>query len=143
MLHDMARRNGQNNLVNAFGSCREKARNGVLKVSDKVKAGVLSAALAMEMAPVHATGGGSDFEIPEVTINQDMDATNLISQFLGIVIWIAQMVGIFFIIWGAVMLGLALKNDEPESKQKAIMVIVSGVVLFGLLTILKAAGIIG
>ena len=95
------------------------------------------------MAPVHATGGGSDFEIPEVTINQDMDATNLISQFLGIVIWIAQMVGIFFIIWGAVMLGLALKNDEPESKQKAIMVIVSGVVLFGLLTILKAAGIIG
>lgn len=41
------------------------------------------------------------------------------------------------------MLGLALKNDEPESKQKAIMVIVSGVVLFGLLTILKAAGIIG
>jgi hypothetical protein len=134
---------GKNNLVNAFGSCREKARNGVLKVSDKVKAGVLSAALAMEMAPVHATGGGSNFEIPEVTINQDMDATNLISQFLGIVIWIAQMVGIFFIIWGAVMLGLALKNDEPESKQKAIMVIVSGVVLFGLLTILKAAGIIG
>ena len=38
---------GKNNLVNAFGSYREKARNGVLKVSDKVKAGVLSAALAM------------------------------------------------------------------------------------------------
>lgn len=134
---------GYNKVMSTFGCCREKARNGVLKVSDKVKVGVLSAALAMEMAPVHATSAGSDFEIPDVTINNDMDATNLISKFLGIVIWIAQMVGIFFIIWGAVMLGLALKNDEPESKQKAIMVIVSGIVLFGLLTILKAAGIIG
>ena len=97
---------GKNNLVNAFGSCREKARNGVIDIRIDLSLFLLPAALAMEMAPVHATGGGSDFEIPEVTINQDMDATNLISQFLGIVIWIAQMVGIFFIIWGAVMLDL-------------------------------------
>lgn len=95
----------------------------------------------MEMAPVYATGTASE-DIPSITINTDAGTTEIFSRLLGMVIWIARFIGAFLLLWGIVMFALALKNDEPESKTKAIMAFASGAVLLGLQAILTAAGII-
>ena len=118
-----------------------KIRNGAKKVSDKVTAAALSGVLMMEMAPVYATRTASE-DIPSITINTDAGTTEIFSRLLGMVIWIARFIGAFLLLWGIVMFALALKNDEPESKTKAIMAFASGAVLLGLQAILTAAGII-
>lgn len=117
-----------------------KISYGAKKVSNKVRAAILSGMIMMGMAPVHATGGAED--IPSVTVNTDAGTTEIFGRLLGMVIWIARFIGAFLLLWGIVMFALALKNDEPESKTKAIMAFASGAVLIGLQAILTAAGII-
>lgn len=124
---------------NSFTGALSKVKAGAKKFHDEIISGVLSGYMAMAMAPVHAAG---DEDIPTVTINQDAGTTEIFGRLLGMVIWITRFVGGFLLLWGIVMFAMALKNDEPESKQKAILAFVSGAVLLGLQQILVSAGII-
>lgn len=50
--------------------------------------------------------------------------------------------GIIIIVWGLFDFAMAMKNEQPEKKEPAIIKIVIGCFLFGISTFLKGAGII-
>lgn len=90
------------------------------------------------MAPVRAETTVEKVELN----NQNVDADTIVGQLMGIVLLVATFAGGVLLLWGFVMFALSVKNDEPESKQKAFLCIISGAVLLSLRMILKAAGII-
>lgn len=106
-------------------------------LAENVKKCVLAGLLAMNLMPVHA----ETIEIDTINV-VDADAGVTIGKVVGIMMKMGYYIGIGFFIWGLIMFGLAIKNDEPESKQKALMCIISGIFLVGLKAILTAAGII-
>jgi len=116
-------------------------KNVAVKISEKAKYAILSAATVFYMAPVHATNEGA-FEFDQVTINEGVTIDTVLSSVLGIMFAMAKYIGIALFAWGIIMLFLAIKNDEPESKSKAIMTAVAGAALFSITGILSAAGII-
>lgn len=104
----------------------------------------INMALLSMMMPVHA---GNDAETGGVTIEkvkigaEGDNPENIIDAVLGIILFATRYIGAALIIWGLVMFGLSIKNDEPESKQKALMTTFAGVVVFSLKWILQTAGI--
>lgn len=54
---------------------------------------------------------------------------------------IFKYVGLVLAIWGVGQLVLAFKNEDADSKSRAIMCIVSGVVLFGFESFTKGLGL--
>lgn len=102
-------------------------------------AGVAATGMAYAAAwPVYA-----DTTVEEVTLNtENVDADKMVGQVLGIIMLVARFAGAALLIWGLVMFGLSVKNDEPESKQKALLCCIAGIILISLRSILKAAGII-
>lgn len=99
------------------------------------------ALLSMTM-PVHADGAGTTIEPVQIGASAD-DPDTIIGSVLGIILFATRYIGAALIIWGLVMFGLSIKNDEPESKQKALMTTFAGVVVFSLKWILQTAGITG
>ena len=131
------------------------AKNAMVGAKDQVVYGAAMLASSFMMSPfstVHATKGNSDGgttgigEIQTVTVtgmaDGSTDAGQIIGSILGIILKVATFVGAAMLLWGLVMFGLAIKNDEPESKQKALMTAFAGVVLVTLRSILVAAKII-
>lgn len=99
----------------------------------------INMALLSMMMPVHAENGVT---IEKVKIGAEGDnPETIIDSVLGIILFATRYIGAALIIWGLVMFGLSIKNDEPESKQKALMTTFAGVVVFSLKWILQAAGI--
>ena len=99
----------------------------------------INMALLSMMMPVHAENG---VKIDKVKIGAEGDnPETIIDSVLGIILFATRYIGAALIIWGLVMFGLSIKNDEPESKQKALMTTFAGVVVFSLKWILQAAGI--
>ena len=97
------------------------------------------ALLSMTM-PVHADG--ATIEPVQIGASAENPDT-IIGSVLGIILFATRYIGAALIIWGLVMFGLSIKNDEPESKQKALMTTFAGVVVFSLKWILQTAGITG
>lgn len=108
------------------------------KVRGKAAAVAASGMAFAASLPVYA-----DTTVEAVQLNRkNVDADTLVGQVLGIIMLVAQFAGGAMLLWGLVMFGLAIKNDEPESKQKALLCCIAGIVLLSLRAILKAAGII-
>lgn len=89
------------------------------------------------MVPVNAKTS-----ITPATVHYSADSDTIVNSVIGIILKVAQFIGAAMLIWGLVMFGLAIKNDEPDSKQKALMTTFAGVILIGLRTILQTAKII-
>lgn len=99
----------------------------------------INMALLSMMMPVHAE---NSVKIDKVKIGAEGDnPESIIESVLGIILFATRYIGAALIIWGLVMFGLSIKNDEPESKQKALMTTFAGVVVFSLKWILQTAGI--
>lgn len=102
----------------------------------------INMALLSMMMPVHAENGENGIKIDKVKIGAEGDnPETIIDSVLGIILFATRYIGAALIIWGLVMFGLSIKNDEPESKQKALMTTFAGVVVFSLKWILQTAGI--
>lgn len=103
----------------------------------------INMALLSMMMPVHAENGAENgITIDKVKIGAEGDnPETIIDSVLGIILFATRYIGAALIIWGLVMFGLSIKNDEPESKQKALMTTFAGVVVFSLKWILQTAGI--
>lgn len=114
------------NLKSKFKAKKEQAM---------ASAAMLTASLGM--LPVNA------LKISAVSLkNNASDPDVIIGNAMGLIMLFAQWIGGFLILWGAFMLFLAMKNEEPESKSRAIMTMGCGIGLFGLRAILEAASII-
>lgn len=67
-----------------------------------------------------------------------VDTKSIIGRVVGLITSIAMYIGIVLLAWGIVQLVLAFKNEDADSKSRAIMLIVVSVALIGLKPILTA-----
>lgn len=105
----------------------EKTKNFATKMEKKVEkalAPVVTAAAAMGLTPdVYATttvAGGNNA------------ATDAIQQIVNVVFKIFQYIGVVLALWGAGSLIMAFKNEDADSKTRAIMSLVVGICLVAL-----------
>lgn len=57
------------------------------------------------------------------------DASNLVGNLLGYVFGIFFFIGVLLLAWGIGQLVLAFKNEDGDSKSRAIMLIIASIVL--------------
>ncbi len=67
----------------------------------------------------------------------DTTSNKIVVQILNVVENIAFYIGLILLAWSIVMLVLAFKNEDADSKSRAIMLIVVSVVLIGIKLLLK------
>ena len=67
------------------------------------------------------------------------EGKTLMSSILGIILTIFKYIGILLLAWSVGMLVLAFKNEDADSKSRAMMMMVVSIILIGLGFILKDA----
>ena len=60
--------------------------------------------------------------------NGDLTTSGLILKLLGVIFKIAGFIGILLLVWGIIMLALAIRNEDGDSKSKAVLFIVVAIV---------------
>lgn len=108
----------------------------IAKIKEKtvaIKTTVTGAMITAMTMPVFAGG---------VTVQPNIDPLAVIGTIAGYLLSILQAVGLVFIVWGGFQFGMAMKDEDAASKSKAILVLVSGIVMVGLKAVLKGFGII-
>lgn len=116
---------------------RKVTSNAIHKVD---KAAMTAMALIMSFAysdPVRA-----DTKVSAAKVTSATDAGTVVSNVIGIILLYAQYIGAALLVWGLVMFAMAVKSDEPESKQKALATAIAGIIAMTLRSILRAAKII-
>ena len=68
---------------------------------------------------------------------QNVEIDKLMPKVFGQVTQMAFWIGGFLLLWGLVQFGLALRNEDSDSKSRSIMVIVSAIVLMGIKAIFE------
>lgn len=71
----------------------------------------------------------------------DINPDELMSKIGDKIYDVFKYIGFILTLWGVGQLVLAFKNEDADSKSRAIMCIVAGVLLFGLKAFLKTVGI--
>ena len=94
---------------------------GFFKKAGKEGKIALTSVVAVASTTVTAFAGGN--------------ASNVISGLLGYVFGIFFWIGVVLLAWGIGQLVLAFKNEDGDSKSRAIMIIVAAIVLLGIGTI--------
>lgn len=89
----------------------------------KIAAGSLGAAVLVSMPFAHAT------------------AESLVTNLLGYVFAIFKYIGWLLLAWGVGQLVLAFKNEDADSKSRAMMLIVTAIVLTSIGTIFNGLGL--
>lgn len=72
------------------------------------------------------------------TFAANVKASDLMGTILGYVCKIAMYVGILLLAWGLIQLFMAFKNEDADSKQRAIMVIIASICLISVQPIVTA-----
>lgn len=109
-----------------FMSLKEKKEKLMVKLA-------VSFIAALELAaPAFADAGGGD-------VNPD-DAFNNVVGFFAT--WIGR-IGLVIAFVGAIMFGLAIKNDDADGKQRGLMTLGAGFVVFAITKALDMFGLTG
>lgn len=93
-----------------------------------------SFAYALLFAPLmlnSAYAGGNS----QGSTTTDVKLDTLMPKVFGQVTQMAFWIGGFLLLWGLVQFGLALRNEDSDSKSRSIMVIVAAIILMGIKTI--------
>lgn len=69
------------------------------------------------------------------------DGASIITNVSGIAFTMFKYIGFFLLVWGVGQLVLAYRNDDSDSKVRAIMAIACGAALFGLKTLFDGLNI--
>ena len=59
-------------------------------------------------------------------------AEGLIANIVGVIFTIAGYIGILLFVWGVIMLVLAIRNEDGDSKSRAVLFIIVAIVLITL-----------
>lgn len=62
----------------------------------------------------------------------DPDAAGIVGKFLGYILDMFICVGTMLGVWGVAQLALAFKNEDADSKSKAMMMLMTAVILIGI-----------
>lgn len=66
------------------------------------------------------------------------DASDIVAKMIGYVLQIFQYIGFLLLAWGIAQLVLAFKNEDADSKSRAMMVLVTAIILTTIKPIIKA-----
>lgn len=69
------------------------------------------------------------------------NADTLMADIIGILLTISRYVGLALIIYGVYEIVMSFMQNQPEAKTKGIVMALAGVVLVGLKSVLKFAGV--
>ena len=105
-----------------------KAKNKVTNIASRCKreAVALTAVAASAMPMTVSANGGQ-----------------LMSKLLEVIVMIFRYIGILLLAWSIGMLVLAFKNEDADSKSRAMMLLVVSIVLIGIEGILNIVGVQG
>ncbi len=120
---------------------RTQVKENLIKVRNKAICAGMTGLAMVGMLPTYAESEGN-VTVNAANVNVEASPDQIISNVIGIILLVARYIGMAMLVWGLVMFALAVKNDEPESKQKALMTTFAGVILIALRSILSGAGII-
>ncbi len=126
-----------NNVKKSLKKLSEKAKDFFMSLKEKkarFTAQMITyfvSALAFA-APAFAEGGGDGVD-PDAAFN------NIIGFFAT---WIGR-IGLVVAFVGAIMFGLAIKNDDADAKTRGLMTLVSGIVVFAVTKALDMFGLTG
>lgn len=73
---------------------------------------------------------------------EDVKAENLVAKLAGTILDIFRWIGVLLLIWSVGQVVMAFKNEDADSKSRAMMMAIVSIMLITLKTILKAIGII-
>ncbi len=79
---------------------------------------------------------------PMVFAANTVDTDKLVGRILGFIIKIFFYVGVILLLWAIGQLVFAFKNDDPDSKQKAAMLLVVAIILMGIKPVFDSLGLI-
>ena len=68
----------------------------------------------------------------------DGEMEAIVTQLLGVILQVFFYIGILLLAWGVGMLVLAFKNEDADSKSRAMMLLVVAIALIGLKPLLQA-----
>ncbi len=97
-----------------------------------------SIAAIMSVLSVSAFSSIFAFAAGESGGTGDPDIANIIGQFLGYVKDVFIVIGVLLIAWGIGQLALAFKDDNPESKSRAMMMIATAAILVGVGSLMES-----
>ena len=105
-----------------------KAKNKVTNIASRCKreAVALTAVAASAMPMTVSANGGQ-----------------LMSKLLEVIVMIFRYIGILLLAWSIGMLVLAFKNEDADSKSRAMMLLVVSIILIGIEGILNLVGVQG
>ena len=121
---------------------RTQVKENLIKVRNKAICAGMTGLAMIGMLPTYANAEGG-VQVDPANVNTNTTPDTIISNVIGIILLVARYIGMAMLVWGLVMFALAVKNDEPESKQKALMTTFAGVILIALRSVLIGANIIG
>lgn len=107
----------------------------------KIKESITKNAIALKamLTPVSIVatlGATAPFVLAE-----EVEANAIIGSLLGSILTIASYIGILLLVWGLIMLVLAIRNEDADSKSRAVLFIVVAIVLIAFKSIF--AGVLG
>lgn len=111
-----------------------KAVDTVKTCASKVKASAYAAMFGFATVLASATG----YALPD----ENISAEALVTSIAGWIVSIFRYIGILLLIWGIGQLILAFKNEDGDSKSRAMMMVMVAVFLITLKTILTSIGIL-
>lgn len=103
-----------------------------------------TATAAMAMASLSATTVFADWESAKInTSAANANASGLMGNIIGILLTITRYVGVALVIYGVYEIVMSFMQNQPEAKTKGIVMALSGVVMIGLKSVLRVAGVLG
>ena len=115
-------------IVGFFGNVKEKVLNAYEFTKKNALAMVASITAVVPVASV-------------MTVCADPSDSELVTNVLGLIFKIFRYIGILLLAWSIGMLVLAFKNEDADSKSRAIMMMVVSVVLVGIELLFDGLGI--
>ena len=89
------------------------------------------------------TGVTAAVAAPASVLAENADASSILSSIIGIVLGIARYVGIALLVYAIYQMIMAMKDDNADSKSRAMQLIVVSIVLIILKTIIAQISIFG
>ena len=72
----------------------------------------------------------------------DVDANDMMNKVVTLLLTMMRFVGVLLLIWSIFQLVSAFKNEDADSKSRAMMMVMVGVILIGIKSVIRTLGII-
>jgi hypothetical protein len=117
-------------MKNEIGKCKDTFMQNVVLPVTSFTMGVCVASM-----PVYAAGNEAD------TSEIETKASGFIDNLVSIIGLFGKYIGAALGAWGVIQLALAFKNEDADSKSRALMLIIAAIILFNVQAVINMLGL--